>query len=127
MKEYAGLPLRLVLGLVFLVHGYLKLFGGIDGTTSFFSNIGIPLSGFFAYLVGIIELFGGLALILGLIVKVASVILIINMVVAILLVHLKNGFTGQGGYEFPLTLLAGLVTLAFLGAGKLSLQKAFKK
>ena len=127
MKEYASLPLRLVLGLVFLVHGYLKLFGGIEGTASFFSNIGIPTAGFFAYVVGIVEFFGGIALILGLIVKVASVVLIINMVVAILLVHLKNGFTGQGGYEFPLTLLAGLVTLSFLGAGKLSLQKAFKK
>lgn len=128
MKEYASLPLRLVLGIVFLVHGYLKLFGGIEGTTGFFSSLEIPLAGFFAYVVGLVEFFGGIALILGLIIKLTSVLLIIDMVVATLLVHLPNGFLiSNNGAEFTLSLLAGLVALAFLGAGKFSLQKAFKK
>ena len=79
-------------------------------------------------LVGLVEFLGGIFLILGLFVNLISVLLIIDMVVAILLVHIPKGFLiSNGGYEFPLALLAGLVTLAILGQGKLSLQKAFKK
>ena len=92
--------------------------------------MGIPLAGFFAYVVGLVEFFGGIALILGLAVKLTSVLLIIDMVVATLLVHIPQGFLIKAnsiGYEFTLSLLAGLVALAFLGAGKFSLQKAFKK
>lgn len=127
-KEYATLPLRLILGIVFFVHGYSKLFGGIPQTINFFSSLNIPLPGFFAYVVSILEFFGGILLIIGVIVSLISILLAIDMLVAILLVHLKNGFfINNGGYEFTLTLLAALVTLAMLGPGKLSLQKAFKK
>ncbi|MEK6932798.1 MAG: DoxX family protein [Nanoarchaeota archaeon] len=127
-KNYAALPLRLILGLVFTVHGYSKLFGGIPGTTEFFSGLGIPLAGFFAYAVSIVEFFGGIALILGFFVGIVSILLAIDMLVAALLVHLPKGFlVSNGGYEFTLTLIAGLVTLAMLGSGKLSLQKVFKR
>lgn len=127
MKDYASLPLRIVLGIVFLVHGYLKL-TDIQGTANFFSSIGIPLANLFAYFVALLELFGGIMLILGLIVKLTSVLLIITMVVAMLLVHLPKGFLiSKGGYEYVLTILAGLITLTILGAGKFSLQKVFKK
>ncbi len=128
MKEYSSLPLRLGLGIIFLVHGYMKLFGGIPGTTEFFTSIGIPLAGFFAYVVSILEFFGGIALILGMFVQWTSILLIINMMVALLVVHLPKGFSvSKGGYEFVLALLAGLFSLAFIGPGKWSLDKFFKK
>ena len=128
MKEYSSLPLRLGLGIVFLVHGYMKLFGGIPGTTEFFAGIGIPLAGFFAYVVSILEFFGGIALLLGIFVQWTSILLIINMLVALFVVHLPKGFSvGKGGYEFVFVLLMGLVSLAILGPGKLSLEKVFKK
>ena len=127
-KEYAALPLRLILGLAFIVHGYAKLFGGIPATTEFFSGVGIPLAGFFAYVVSILEFFGGIALILGFFVSIISILLSVDMLVAILLVHLPRGFlASNGGYEFALIILSGLVTLAMLGSGKLSLQKVFKR
>ena len=91
-KDYAALPLRLVLGPIFLIHGYMKLFGGIEGTAAFFANLGIPLAGFFAYIVGMVEFVGGILLILGVIVKISSLVLLIDMVIATLLVHLPKGF-----------------------------------
>jgi putative oxidoreductase len=125
-RDYGLFILRLVVGIIFSVHGYQKL-TGIQGTTGFFSQVGIPLAGFFSYVVGLVELLGGIALILGILVKLASYLLAIDMVAAIIYVHLPNGLTGQGGYEFPLLLLASIITLILLGKGKLSLQSLFAK
>ena len=117
-----------MLGLVFIVHGYMKLFGGIEGTASFFTSLGIPLASIFAYVVGIVEFFGGILLVLGILTSLTSILLIIDMVVATLLVHLPKGFVvSNGGAEFVLTLIAGLTTLLILGPGKFSLQKVYKK
>jgi uncharacterized membrane protein YphA (DoxX/SURF4 family) len=41
------------------------------------------------------------------------------MAVAIWKVHFKNGFTGQGGYEFPLALVTIAFALICFGAGPL--------
>ena len=122
------LPLRIVLGLVFIYHGYLKLFTGNfpGGTAGFFASLGIPLPTFFAIIVSLLEFFGGIALLLGLMTRYASVLLAVNMLVALLLVHLPNGFLVPGGVEFPLTLFAGLLTLALLGSGKYSVDDYLK-
>jgi putative oxidoreductase len=62
--DYAALLLRVSLGLLFLAHGGMKIFTfTIPGTVQFFETIGYP--GFFAYLVILGEVGGGLALIPG--------------------------------------------------------------
>ena len=91
--DWGMVPLRLVLGLVFLMHGYQKLFVfGLDGTTSFMSGIGIPAPQIAAILVTGLELVGGLALIVGLLSRLVALLLAANMTVAILVVKLKGGF-----------------------------------
>ena len=61
--DYAALLLRVSLGLLFLAHGGMKVFTfTIPGTVQYFETIGYP--GFFAYLVILGEIGGGLALIL---------------------------------------------------------------
>lgn len=127
--KYGLLPLRIALGLVFIYHGYLKLFTGNfpGGTAGFFTSLGIPLATFFAIIVSILEFFGGIALLVGLMTRWTSLLLAVNMLVALLLVHLPNGFSvSKGGVEFVLVLLGGVLTLALLGAGKYSLDDYMK-
>lgn len=123
--------LRAVMGVIFLYHGYLKLFvpGGFKGTIGFFAAIGIPLPAYAALVVSLVEFIGGLSLILGMLTKWASLLLIIEMLVAFFKVHLKSGFLispSSYGYEFVLLILAGLAVILASGAGKLSLGKMFK-
>ena len=72
--------LRVVLGVIFAYHGYVKLFvkGALPGTAQFFSAIGIPLANYAAVLVAFVEFFGGLALILGVFTRWVSVLLILE-------------------------------------------------
>ena len=120
------LILRVVIGIVFVMHGMGKLVGppfaggGMDATIGFFTNIGIPAPTIAAWAVALLEAFGGVALILGAAVPIVALLLAIDMAVAILKVQLGKGFSP--GYEFELTLLAGLMCLFFAGAGIMSVQ-----
>ena len=116
--------LRIVVGIVFLVHGYQKLFKfGFGGVAGMLGHIGIPLPHVAAVIVTLVEFVGGILLIAGLAVRVAAILLACDMIVAILKVHLPHGFYNQvGGFEFPLTLLAAVICLALAGGGALSLR-----
>lgn len=123
------LALRVGLGLVFVVHGAQKLFGlfgggGLEGTAQFFGAVGIPMPGVMALVVGIVEFFGGIAMIAGAFTHVVSLLLAIVQAVAIVTVHLPNGFTGEGGYEFNFVLFLGAVALFFIGPGRYSVDVA---
>lgn len=118
--------LRVVLGVIFIAHGYPKIAAGAAGTGEFFAQLGIPLAGFFAWVVTLLEVFGGVALVIGFLVTPISLLLAFHMLVGIILVHAPNGFyvigPGQGGIEFNLVLIAGLLALVFAGPGMAALD-----
>lgn len=122
------LALRLVVGIIFIAHGWAKYQTGMNGVANFFGVVGIPLPLFNAYLVTAAELFGGAALILGILSRYAALALSITMVVAIYTVKWEVGLIAPAGavpavgYEFDLVLLAGLLAVFFQGAGKYSLE-----
>jgi putative oxidoreductase len=117
------LPLRLVLGLVFVAHGAQKLFGfGLAGTAGFLGSLGVPLPTVAAAGLITVELLGGVALILGAWTRTVAALLAADMLVAILTVHLRGGFFVPDGVEFVLTLLGGCLTLVGLGAGPCSVD-----
>ncbi|MBI2558095.1 DoxX family protein [Candidatus Woesearchaeota archaeon] len=129
LSKFSLTILRLVLGIIFVYHGYMKLFapGGFKGTVGFFTSIGIPLPIYSALIVSVVEFFGGVLLILGVLSRLSSLLLIIDMLVALFVVHLKNGFSvSKGGYEFVLILLAGLFVILVNGPGSFSIGKMFK-
>jgi putative oxidoreductase len=138
VRSLAPVPLRLLLGFGFLMHGYPKLFTG-DGNEGFvgmLESIGLPAPGLSAYLIGAFEFFGGILLILGVGVRVISALGAVEMLVAALTVHWPAGFDfinvigttatgaveyGLPGYEVNLLYTAGFLSLLISGGGALSL------
>jgi len=122
------LPLRLVVGLIFAVHGGQKLFGfGLAGTAGFLGSLGIPLPMLAATVLIGVELLGGLALLAGAWTRIVAAALAADMLVAILTIHAHGGFFVPHGVEFVLTLFAACLTLAALGAGALSVDGAWER
>lgn len=120
-SDWAFAPLRLGLGVVFLLHGIGKLSaigpfaGGISGTAGFFASLGIPAAMFFAWVVALVETFGGLFVLLGLFTRYAALTLLINMSVALILVHIPKGYAAS---EFAGLVWVCLLALLFSGEGK---------
>ncbi len=121
--------LRVVTGLIFVMHGGPKLAGGIEGTAAFLGSLGIPFSGIMAWGIALAETLGGACLIAGLLVTPLALLLAAHMLAGIFLVHLPNGFyvvgPGRGGYEFNLLLIAALLTIVLAGSGIATIKSRF--
>jgi hypothetical protein len=71
--------LRVIVAIIFLVHGYQKIFLlGLGSTGSFFGSVGIPLPGAAALLVASLELLGGLMILLGVLARSLALILLFD-------------------------------------------------
>jgi putative oxidoreductase len=114
------LAFRIALGLIFFSHGYPKLAHSGAGMQSFFVQHGLP--GYFVYIAGVLEVFGGTLMVLGLFTRAAALLLAFEMGVAIWKVHSAGGYLAVHEYEFPLALATGCLALATVGAGRLSLD-----
>ncbi len=121
LKPVALLLLRAALGIVFMAHGWPKLFDQNAGMQQFFSDHGLPAS--FVYLTGVLELFGGGLLILGLFTRAVAFLLAAEMGMAIWKVHLLKGYLAVREYEYPLVLFTACFALATIGAGFLSIDQ----
>ena len=136
-RDWALLPLRLAIGYGFMAHGFAKWSRGPAGFAALLHQIGVPFPLATAWMVTLLELFGGLAILAGVFVAIASVPLIISMVVAMMTVHLRYGFSsvntigltpsgpifGPPGYEIDLLYIGGLIALAVLGTGPWSVGR----
>lgn len=119
--------LRVALGVIFITHGAAKLFGGMEGTIGFFGSIGIPLPTVAAWAVALLEFVGGISLVFGFLVTPISLLLTLHMLAGIVLVHAPNGWwvigpQANGGVEFNVALIAGLLMLVFGGPGLASID-----
>jgi len=116
--NFAPLPLRIISGIGFMMHGLPKLLD-ISNTQNSFTNMGLPPE--LAIIIGLLEFIGGLAILLGILTRIAAGFLAINMIGAILLVKLSKGFID--GYELDLLYLAIMISLMLTGPGNVSIEK----
>jgi putative oxidoreductase len=129
MIAFGLLILRFVVGLTVASHGAQKLFGwfggsGMGGWTKMVRQLGMKPAQPLAWVAALAEFAGGLAVALGFLSPLGSLAVAGPMVVAIAAVHLSKGFWNKnGGYEFPLGLLAAVTALALIGPGDLSLDR----
>jgi len=120
LQPLALLLMRLALGVIMLVHGSHKVFGGLHHHAQFVASLGLPA--WTGYLSSFTEFLGGLLVIAGLFTRAAAFAICINMAVAIVKVHWHNGLSGDHGFEFPLSLAVLAFALIFFGAGPISID-----
>lgn len=127
LRPAAPLVLRVVLGGLFVYHGFDKFDGGIGMVEQMFDSWGVPAPGLAAPVTAIVEIVGGLALVVGLGTRVAASALGLVMVGALLFVKTDLGIISgepMPGAELDLGLLAGLFAVMALGPGSLSVDQA---
>lgn len=122
MEDWGKLLLRVVLGVLVLLHGIAKVMGGPDFIMGLLTKYGLPAQ--LGYLVYVGEVLAPLLVIIGLWTRPAALIIAVNMVVAIGLVHMPELLTlsQTGGWALELQgmFLFGALAIALLGAGRLS-------
>jgi putative oxidoreductase len=119
-QPFALVVLRVALAAVLIAHGKAKIFGGMAAHKHFVASLGMP--GWLGYFSAGTEFFGGILLLVGLITRFAGLAVTFEMLVAIVRVHLKNGLTGDHGYEFALMVGVAAFVLIFFGAGPISMD-----
>jgi putative oxidoreductase len=116
--DLALLVLRVVLGIIMIVHGWAKV-TDLGGTIEGFTGMGIPLPAVAAVFSTVAEFFGGLLILAGAFTDIAAILIVIDMLGAITFVHAKNGFLiSEGGVEWPLALVAMALAIALAGPGR---------
>ena len=133
VNSFAPTILRMVLALVFCVHGGQKTIGWMGGPglsatlAQWTSPEGLNLSYPVAILGILSEVAGALAMLLGCCTRLAGLLLLGQMTVAVALVHWQAGFLAPKGYEYPLTLGGVALALVFCGGGRFSMDRALAR
>ena len=122
LHDVSLLVARVAIGCILLAHGWQKFTEyTLDGTAAAFGDMGVPAPAAAALFAAVVELVGGLALIAGLLTPIAAGLNAVNLLGALVIVHAGNGvFVDNGGYELVLALIAGLLVIGALGAGRYS-------
>jgi putative oxidoreductase len=120
LKPLGLLVLRVALGARFVFHGYPKLSDPAHALKAI-SGFGFP--SYFAYIFGILEVFGGGLLIAGLFTRGAALLLAIETGLVLSRTILPSvGFYAFGRYEMPLLLGAMALAIVTMGAGAISVD-----
>ena len=135
-QRWVPIPIRMILGVGFMVHGLAKWSRGPAVFAELLRQAHVPFPLANAWLVTSLEILGGLALLMGAFVTIVSFPLILSMLGAMFTVNIKFGFSavntigltpegpqlGPPGYEINLLYIACLVVLILSGAGPLSID-----
>ncbi len=120
LKPLGLLVLRVALGASFIFHGYPKLSDPAHALKAF-PAYGFP--SYFAYISGILEVFGGGLLIAGLFTRGVALLLTLEVGLVLSRTIIPSvGIYAFGRYEMPLLLGAMGLALVTTGAGAISID-----
>jgi putative oxidoreductase len=127
--DLALLVLRVAVGVVISMHGFMKLgWVGKGGSPAgiagwFHNNLGFRPGIFWAWVSIVAEALGGILVVLGLFGPFPAAAVAADLVVVTIVAHVPKGFwSGNGGWEFPVPLAAGAFAIALIGNGQYSLD-----
>lgn len=139
MSPLGATVLRIMLGVVYIAHGYYAY----DVITSdalsamITKRLGLPVGDLATIYLLVAHFVGGGMLILGIFTRFAAMANLPIMMAAVLLFHFEQGFFLRGviidaargkadvaGYEYALFVLAATLAQCFLGTGALGLTKS---
>ena len=113
---------RIFLSVLFIMSGFAKL-TGLAGTAQFFAAVGLPAPMVLAVLVGLLELFGGLAILLGFRTRAVALVMAVFTLAATAVAHMN--FADQMQLlmaQKNLAIAGGFLVLAAFGAGAYSID-----
>ncbi|HDY72946.1 MAG TPA: DoxX family protein [Candidatus Jorgensenbacteria bacterium] len=119
-SDWALLLIRLVLGVILIMHGVPKL-QNIKQTAKQFASMGFTPGAFWGVVVGLIEVLGGIGIAVGLLTQPLALLVFIQFIVILLFV--KRGESLMK-IETDLLILASAAILTTVGSGALSVDQA---
>ena len=131
-RDWAPLPLRVVLGSGLAYHGGIKLFaaGGHANISYLIATLGMPFPELFGWVSGIVEFAGGLGMLAGAWTRFSAGINAANVAMLLVLAALRGGIPEPlaGGdplphVEFGALILAGTLALVLSGGGRWSVDR----
>ena len=90
--RWVPIPLRLIVGYGFIMHGYAKFSRGPDNFAVVLHTIGVPFPHLMAWLTCLTELIGGFAVLIGAFVPLVSLPMMVVLLTALFTIHLRYGF-----------------------------------
>jgi len=125
LDNYGKLVLRLMVGLLLLVHGFSKIQNGVDWLDGMLMNAGLPV--FFKWGAYVGEVVAPLLVILGIYARAGGLLIVVQMLFALSLAHnlpvelvTING--GSWALETQAFFLFGGLSIALLGSGRMGLN-----
>jgi len=113
---------RITVGLIFIMHSLGKFEPGFLG---FLERLGLPPE--IQFPIALAEFVPGVLLIIGGLTRISAAVLSVVMLGAIFVVKGAEKFTGQGGTELDILLLAGCLVIIVIGPGRISVSYILKK
>lgn len=127
--DLALLVLRIAVGVVIAMHGFMKLGwvgkgGSPAGVAGWFDkSLGFKPGVFWAWVSILAEGLGGVLVALGLFGPFPAAAVAADLVVVTIVAHVPKGFWAhEGGWEFPVPVAAGAFAIAMIGNGRYSLD-----
>lgn len=122
LHDVAHFGVRVTIGLIFIMHSLGKF---EPGFAERLPNMGLPPE--MQIPIALAELVPGILLIVGGLTRISASLLSIVMLGAIFLVKGAQSFTGRGGTELDIILLAGCLVTIVIGPGRISVSYVLRK